>query len=382
MEIRRLTDQNILEHEKLASQAFVFHYDEAEATALPSEIMLGAFTEEGRLAADMEIYDRVCFFGNETLRCAAVGGVASKPEYRRLGAVRAMFRELEAGRVLGQTWDIGILYPFSEPYYRKLGYAPVGTKLRVSVPFTEFADIPRASGARLYEGGDGTPLLSLYNSVSRHYVLDFRRDDIGVWDKEPYSEGVYTYILRDRGGQENENACATFSLDRTAGSVNVKEIFFTDREAMLGILGFLRCFDGNLGRIVFESLPADSPLLRCIADAGKAEILASHAGAVKILRPENVLRKHAWGSGAGSFVMRVNEWGTFAVTYENGAADIKKTDSPPDIVLGQTAAAKILFEGLYDERELSFLPDAQINGRVGDILRAFPRREVYFNDPF
>lgn len=71
------------------------------------------------------------------------------------------------------------------------------------------------------------------------------------------------------------------------------EIFFTDREAMLGILGFLRCFDGNLGRIVFESLPADSPLLRCIADAGKAEILASHAGAVKILRPENVLRKHA-----------------------------------------------------------------------------------------
>ncbi len=380
MFIKKLTDQNAFEHEKLASQAFVFPYDEKEALPLPSELMLGAFTDEGKLAADMEIYDRVCFFGKKTLSCAAVGGVASKPEYRRGGAVRALFAALETGDIPGKTWDICLLYPFSAAFYKKLGFAPVGTKLRVKVPFSEFAAIPVNTDVWLFEGNNEASLLSVYNEAAAKQYLAFRRDDADEWEKNPYSSGEYTYLRHDENGEEK--AYATFSLDRGKSEVNVKEIFFTDKEAMLGILGFLRCFEGNFRDIVFECLPGDTPILFYIADTHKAEITASAAGAVKIFHYENVLKANAYPEAPGRFTVGIENGDTFDVSYGGGKAEIKKTTESPDVLLSPLAAAKIFTEGLRDKNELLFLPGVKINGNTADLLRAFPFRNVFFNDSF
>ena len=45
------------------------------------------------------------------------------------------------------AYDISILYPFSEPYYRKLGYERVGRRVSASVPFSALAGIERNTGA-------------------------------------------------------------------------------------------------------------------------------------------------------------------------------------------------------------------------------------------
>lgn len=379
MILKRLTDENVLEHEKLASQAFVFPYDEAEATALPSDIMLGAFTPDGKLAADMEIYDRVCCFDGGLLTCAAVGGVASKPEYRRMGAVREMLTELENGDILGKKWDISILYPFSAAYYKKFGYAPVGTKLRVRIPFTQLNEVPRSGSVRLYEPGTDDAPRGIYNAAAKKRRLAFRRDDAQAWDRDPYSTGTYTYLWH--GADGIPRSYAVFSLNRDKSEVNVSETVFEDKASLLGILGFLRSFDGNFDHIVFECLPADTPILYCISDINKAQITCSPVGAVRLLDPLAVLERRVWPEIPGRFTLGIGDL-VFDVAYRGGRADVNRTDGTPDAALGQTAAAKLLTEGLRSERELAFLPDAAINGDVGDLIRAFPFEHVFFCDHF
>ena len=380
MLIKRLSDENAYEHEKLASQAFVFPYDPKEALPMPSDIMLGAFTDGGQLAADMEIYDRVCFFGSGTLSCAAVGGVASKPEYRRGGAVRAMLDELAAGNVLQKTWDISILYPFSAAYYKKLGYAPIGEKLRISVPFEELRYIPRCGGAVLYEGKEKEALLRIYNTRAKNSTLAFRRNDTSQWDKEPYSNNVYTYLIKNAAGEFC--SYATFSLDRGKSEVSVNELAYVDKASLYAILGFLRCFDGNFDTITFGCEPINSPIPALLANRTKADIRYTHAGAVRLLNTENVLKKHEYPEKAGSFTFGIFGGDVFEVSWSDGKAEIRKSVKQADITAEPTAAAKLLTEGVRNARELAYEPGVELNGNAEDFVRAFTMKNIFFCDSF
>ena len=136
MKIRFLTQDDVAEHNKVSSQAFVYACEVDDPnSALPCPKVLGAFDDDGKtLLADFELQERVCHYDGGLLTCAAIGGVAAKPEHRGKGAVTALFHHLFRER----PYDISILYPFSEPYYRRLGYERVGCSVSVTVPLELF----------------------------------------------------------------------------------------------------------------------------------------------------------------------------------------------------------------------------------------------------
>ena len=236
MIIRFLTKDDVAEHEKVASQAFVFSTDIHDPEAeLPCEKVLGAFDDDNKtLFADLELYERRCHYDGGFLTCAAIGGVAAKPEHRGKGAVKALFHTVFSEN----KYDISILYPFSEPYYRKLGYERVGNSVSATVPFTALAGIERNQDATLYEGNDTEQLLAIYNRCAAGYNLCFVRDTAEMFPDQPYLTKTYTYIWKN-------NAFATFSVDRGKSTVFVKEIYFDSCESMLGIVGFLRNYEIN-----------------------------------------------------------------------------------------------------------------------------------------
>ncbi|MBR6940240.1 MAG: GNAT family N-acetyltransferase, partial [Clostridia bacterium] len=120
MIIRYLTQDDITEHDKISSQAFSYSCEIGDPdSVLPCEKVLGAFDDDNKtLFADFEIHEKKCYYDGGLLNCAAIGGVAAKPEHRGKGAVRELFERLFSE----ENYDISILYPFSEEYYRKLGY--------------------------------------------------------------------------------------------------------------------------------------------------------------------------------------------------------------------------------------------------------------------
>lgn len=370
MIIRYLTQNDVTEHDKITSQAFSYSCEIGDPeSVLPCEKVLGAFDDDDRtLFADLEIHEKTCYYDGGFLTCAAVGGVAAKPEHRGKGAVKALFDRL----FRDAAYDVSFLYPFSEPYYRKLGYERTGYSVCARVPFTELSQIPRNQDAVLYEGKNTEQLLALYNRCAGKYNLNFVRTNADAFSQEPYYSQKYTYI---RGG----DAYATVRIDREKSTLFVDEICFDSRDAMLGILGFLRNFESNQKNVCFLKLPDHSPVLDCLQDLKNCEITLHNTGSVRILRAENVLKAHRYPSGSGAFTLRIGDDG-FKVAFSDNGIDVEKTDvRDPDVVLTASSASRLLLCGCLDA---AYLPDVIVKNAAIDLRKLFPPKTSFFSDAF
>lgn len=386
MIIRKLENTDIEQHNMVSSQSFVWRVNPETDNKLPSALVLGAFAEDNKtLMADIEADDFSNFYQGGTLGCAAVGGVASKPEFRRMGAVRRVFDYLfEISPQYG--WDISILYPFSTSYYRKFGYETAGHVLSAQLDFAEFSGIERSSSVEIYDGSQLDALLRLYNSIAKKSNLAFCRTNSRYFPDKPYESARYTYIWKNSAGEYR--AYATFSVNRDGGCVNVQEIGFLDKEAMLGILGFLRCYDGNQKRICFEKLPLDTPLFETVSNDQKVERRYYNMGAVRILSLENVLAKKRWPDERGHFVFQCEDSiernnGVFEIEYQSSTAHISKSNAAPDICFDAAAASRILLTGVTPSPEkLEYIPGVKLNKYNPDFFRAFAPEGAFFCDGF
>ncbi len=369
MIIRLLTQKDVAEHDKITSQAFSYACEIGDPdSVLPCEKVLGAFDDDNKtLFADLELQERTCNYDGGFLTCAAVGGVAAKPEHRGKGAVKALFEHVfrESG------CDVSVLYPFSEAYYRKLGYERAGRSVSAAVPFSELAGIERNHDATLYEGNDTQQLLEIYNRCEKSHNLSFVRENAQAFSSEPYASMRYTYIWKNR-------SFATICVDREKSAVLVDELCFDSRESMLGIVGFLRNFESNQKTVCFQKLPEDTPLLRYVRDLKNCGITLHNTGSVRILNVENVLRAHRYPA-AGAFTLRVCDE-TFRVECSESGVEVGKTDlQEPDVILDVNAASQILLCGLSDAQ---YMPGIVIRNPDLDFLKLFPPRTAFFTDAF
>lgn len=387
MIIRMLRPGDVFQHNKVASQAFVFPTDIYDDKILPSKAMIGAFDDDGcTMMADIEIYDRLCNFGNGTLRCLAVGGVASKPEFRNKGAVREIFNSVFGGKFDGISGDISILYPFSDAYYKKFGYCPVGRCADLLIPFSELSGLPKNTDVSLCEEKDLPELLELYNEAAKKDGLSFIREDGENFFLDPYKENRWTYIHRESGGKAD--AYASLFVDRAQSTVFIREIGYLNKAGLHGILGFLRVFEGNQDYVRFEKMPESSAVFRCTAGAKKAKSEISLAGAVRILDLKNVLSVKKYPKKAGKFVICCDDTipasnGIFTVEYSGGKAEVSITpDAQPDITVSPLAASELIFEGVIGADDLEWMNGVTVNCENDDAVRAFSPNRIFFNDSF
>lgn len=367
MIIRYLTQNDISEHDKITSQAFSYACDIHDPeSVLPCEKVLGAFDEDNKtLFADMEIHERKCFYDGGVLTCAAVGGVAAKPEHRGKGAVKALFAHLFDRK----EYDVSVLYPFAEAYYRKFGYERAGACVCATVPFSGISGIARNSDAVLYEGSGTHELTELYNRCACRYNLALVREDAEAFSDKPYASMLYTYVRKD-------SAYATVRVDRDSSTVFVREIFFDSCESMLGILGFLRNFESNQQYVCFEKLPADSPVLLYVQDIKRCDIRLQSTGSARILRTEQVLCAHRYPA-QGAFSLRVGDE-AFRVTVSGTGVSVQRDGADnPDVVMDVTAASKLLLSGITNA---AYMPGLTVRNPDSDFFKLFPPVTCFFSD--
>ena len=368
MIIRYLKQNDVAAHDRLSAQAFVYPCEiDDPASVLPCEKVLGAFDDDGEtLFADFELYERTCRYDGGVLTCAAVGGVAAKPEHRGKGAVKALFDHL----LREENYDVSILYPFSEAYYRRFGYERVGAALCAAVPFAELSAVKRNQDAVLYEGDDPAGLLAVYNRCAAQYNLAFTRLTAAAFSDKPYLSQSYTYVWKNR-------SFATFSVDRAKSTVFVKELYYDSPASMLGIVGFLRNFEANQKTVCFENLPGDSPLLPYIRDLKPCEITLHSTGAARILNAEKVLRAHRYPAGGGAFTLQIGGE-VYHVAYSDGGVAVDRgSRHAPDAAMGIHTASRLLLCGFTRPEDI---PGLEIYNPASDFFRAFPPKTTFFTD--
>ena len=385
MIIRKLTKDDFEQFSEVSASAYIYNIED---TTFEEHVdNFGAFINDGNtLISQMECGFRENFYCGKRIGCAAVGGVATKPEYRRMGGVRAIFNTVFQHAVKNGA-DISILYPFSIEYYRKFGYETVLRYIHAECSFKAFDNIERFNDVTLATEEHKDVLRSIYTDIAKKHNMVFARDNYESFCFTPYKSCYYTYFVNG----ENAKGYVTFTLDRAARTVNICELLFNNKAALLKLLGFIKIYDGNYDTVKFAKLPLSSPVFEVLRDENRlVKRSYLYEGQARILDIENIFNATAYPKEKGTFTVKITDAqieknnGVFTVSYENGEGTVyKNITSDYDLALDIQAATRIILgrEGLTTD-EISYIANTEIVTDCRDFLRAFPKCTTIFYDNF
>ena len=381
MEIRYIKPEEAADFQKVSAASFIWKFNAEEDSTVKVPV-LAAFND-GKLIAGVEICNfKVNYCGN-FIGTVVVDGVCSQPEYRRMGGIREIFNKI--GETAAENdWVLGFLHPFSISYYEKFGYANLNRLFAVKVPFEKLAHIPRNTDVVLYTGEQFEELCELYNKIAFRDNLMTLRDDKKYFCSTPYESAEYTYFRRDANGVAD--GYVRFKVNRP-NELIAEELFALTPDALYGLIGFLRNYDGIVKTLTVCKQYQGSDFA-CIADRidGVAyEYNGSVAGRIYNIR--KLLGTNEYPEEYGRFsILSIDDIeqnkGIFDVEYQNGKAVVThRDDGDYDISLTAPAAARIMLAGEgHTEKTAAYINGVEIKGDASGFFRAFPHRRTRFVD--
>ena len=383
MEVRLIKPEEAVDYLKISAASFIWKFDKEVDKEVEIPV-LGAF-HDGKLIAGVELFDFKCNYCGNLINTLVLSGVCSQPEYRGMGSVRAIFDEV--GRTAVEN-DIvaGFLSPFSISYYEKFGFANLNRTFAVRVPFHNLKHIPHNNDVELYTGEQLEELCELHNKCVFKENLMTLREDKKHFCQKPLEEADYTYIHRNASGEAD--GYVRFSVKRPDELV-AEELFVLTPDALKGIVGFLRNYDGIVKSLVVKKQYQGSPFA-CLADRTDGinyEYQYGYAG--RIYNLKKLLENNVYPEEHGRFsILSLDNLpqnkGIFDVEYQDGKATVtQRTDGDYDISLTPPAAARLLLAGEGHTAQTSlYIDGVELKNEANDFFKAFPHRATRFTDSF
>ncbi len=383
MEVRLIKPDEAVDYLKISAASFIWKFDKEVDKEVEMPVM-GAF-HDGKLIAGVELFDFKCNYCGNLVNSLVLSGICSQPENRRMGGVRAIFNEVGRTAVENDI-TLGFLSPFSIEYYEKFGFANLNRCFAITVPFEGLRHIPRSNDVELYTGEQLGELCELHNKCVFKENLMTLREDNKHFCSQPLEEADYTYIHRNKQGEAD--GYVRFKVIRPEQLV-CEELFVLTPEALKGIVGFLRNYDGIVKTLRVKKQYQGSPF-SCLADRIDGisyEYDNGYAG--RIYNLKKLLESNAYPEKHGKFsILSLDDLeqntGIFEVEYENGKATVtKRAEGEYDIALTPPAAARLLLAGEGHTAETAvYIDGVELKNGADDFFRAFPHRQTRFTDSF
>jgi predicted acetyltransferase len=381
MDVRYIEPHEAIDYHKISAASFIWNFDKDVDNAVEMPV-LGAF-HQGKLIAGTEVFDFKCNYCGTLMKSVVLSGICSQPEYRRMGGVRAIFEHFN--KIAVENGIVaGFLSPFSIEYYEKFGYANLNRVFTIRVPFHKLEHIPRSTDVELFTGEQLQELCELHNKcVFKENLMTLREDAKHFCDK-PLESSDYTYIHRNPAGEAD--GYVRFKVKRPDELI-ADELFTLTPEALKGIIGFLRNYDGIVKTLVVKRQYQGSPL-SCLVDridSVKYEGDGGYAG--RIYNLKKLLEINQYPKEKGHFsILSLDDAeqnkGIFEVEYENGKATVtQRDDGDYDIALTAPAAARLLLAGEGHTADTAvYIDGVELKTEAADFFRAFPHRATRFTD--
>ena len=381
MEIRYIRPEEAADYQKVSAASFIWKFDEKIDSTIDIPV-LAAF-HEGKLIAGVEVFDFRTNYCGKFFDSVVVSGVCSQPEYRRMGGIREVMKEI-GKTAIENDWMFGFLHPFSIEYYEKFGYANLNRMFSIKIPFEKLKNIPRNTDAVLYTGEQFEDLSELHAKCALRENLMTLREEKKHFCDTPYESADYTYIRYDKNGVAD--GYVRFTVKRPE-LLDVEELFALSPEAVYGLIGFLRNYDGIVKNIRVKKQYQGCDFA-CIADRIDGISYDYDQGvAGRIYNLKKLLENNAYPEKYGKFRLRcIDEFeqnnGIFEVEYQDGKAVVTyKSDGDYDISLTAAAASRLLLAGEgHTAQTAIYIDGVEIKGDADDFFRAFPYRHTRFVD--
>lgn len=395
MLVRKVRPEDGLEYDKTQALAFRFPIDIAkrveEIKTAPGpkwERSWAAFADNGDMAACLQIHDFECNFDGSVVGLSGVGGVATRPEYRRGGAIRELFRAWMAEKRESGVLLSG-LYPFSHEFYRKFGYetALVARSYRLR-PASLAAYRPfYTGGARMYtEKTPDEETKALVDAFGARYNFSMRRS-AEAWsrwtDGDDFSKMRFCYKLSD-----DQGLCAwcITRVGRDDGKefLNVTDVAWRDTAGFKNLLGFLSLTASDM--TIHLRLPEDVPLTMLLPEPYDVTYRTDSTPMVRVLDVKRALTlmKHPAEASYGLYVrdefLPEND-GAYTVNAKDDAIDVRRGCVQPDIEMSVQTFAQLSC-GSIDIRAALLRPDVRLHGNCDALSRVFTRRPVWHPDHY
>ncbi len=383
MEIRYINQGEAVDYLKISAASFIwkFNAEEDKEVEIP---VLGAFNE-GKLIAGVEVFDFKCNYCGNIVNSLVLSGVCSQPECRRMGGVREIFNDVGRTAVENDI-TLGFLAPFSISYYEKFGFANLNRMFTIKVPFENLRHIPRCTDVEMFTGEQLDEICALHNKCAMKENLITLREDKKHFCDKPLEEADYTYIHRNPSGEAD--GYVRFKVNRP-NDVVVEELFTLTPEALTGIVGFLRNYDGITKNLFVKKQYQGSPFA-CLADRIDNVTYEYNGGyAGRIYNMKKLLENNVYPNEYGKFsILCLDDLeqnkGIFEVEYQNSKAVVThKSEGDYDIALTAPAAARLLLAGEgHTAQTAVYIDGVTLNSNADDFFRAFPYRATRFIDSF
>ena len=368
---------------------FSINIEEESKRPLPVE-MIGAFLDDDTtLIAMVHILEYMTVRYGRYVPTLGIGGVATRPEYRRMHAIRMIMEKIfEMAPERG--WQISLLYPFSYDYYRKFGYEYIADKMTVKLPMKALGRFERSSSVRLYSYNSKEVLqdiLSVYHAYAERFDGMLLHDEkCESYSADPFVERKHTYVHYSAQGVPNASATVSIGENET---LELTELYFADPEGLRGILGFLRTYDGQATYCRFHKLPPDSELLLVLGEHVGVERVSEEGAMGRIMLMEAFLQSTVYPTESGHFKLRCEDTlefnrGVYDVQYANRRATVKKLpyDAAYDISAQPAALSRMLLSGGFTKESAAYLDGVSIATDAADFFKTFTSRRFYVSDFF
>ncbi len=360
----------------------------------------GAFDDNNTLMARV-INNHFNFYLDGTaVKAGGIGAVATLPEYRNSGAIRAIFKDL-LPEAYANGEVISALYPFKHEFYRKFGYETV-------IGWSQYSLTPELLCRYRFDGEvvkwkQGSPVddfLAVYNAFAPQYNLAHKRTEEQMLEhmkaEKEYIDRRFSYVLKENGEPIAYVIFKDIKND-PAAILQVQECAWTCRDGFRAVLGFLARFEADYGTIELR-LPAGIDLLRVIvtpnAYAVKETVFPNFM--VRVINAKKLLETIK-KPGDCDFTIkitdemipennrtyrvlsdRVETVGERFAANEESAAD---TTPKADLEINVRALGQLAIGGLTMDEAL-LRTDVTVNAKEEMLRRVFIPKKIYVGEHF
>lgn len=318
----------------------------------------------------MEVFPFPTRFDGHVVMMGGIGGVATLPQHRRKGAIRAMM-QAALKDMYEHDYMLSMLYPFSSAYYRQFGYAS-GTRLaRWEVPLNSLK-LPDVGGSMkmLSHGDDLSALARIYNDscADRNLSVVRRVFDEDLIKEDWLKNARQIYVWSDDAGAPRgfmilKKVDKTLECTFDFGLLNA--FHFCDAEALTALLRFATSFQPRCEKIRF-SIPQDVHIESIIANDSDARCELVYSDMVRIVNVRKALELCRC-CGEGSVRIAVTDsileqnTGVWQVDFAPGAPNrVGKVDGPADVEMRIDSLSQFLL-GLRSHRDIPMMPEVKLH---------------------
>jgi len=384
---RRALPQDLLAFRRISSVCFEygfayekdarsFYEEELTKTETSNEISERYFMDKyiaeygGDVVAGLAPYPFTVAFDGGTVRMSGISQVCSLPTSRRFGAVRALFEHmLRDEREAGVEWSA--LFPFSQTYYEKFGYAlnEYVAEWSFAIKFIDVAE-DKGHTFTMHEGGAENlgGFMQAYDNQPQYNLLVQREacSHNRVIYADPYKSNSFAYLCRDGDGEPRGYAVWQKEWENGVSVMAMSELVFDSIETLRAIMRFVSTFAADYTRVRFEApvhLNLESLCKDMTGAHGHMVRKLNHVGMVRVVHLENALRSaRLLGSGEVSLCVEDPMFGTtnLGLRWVDGMLmDMGSTTLAPDAVLGIGAFSQLLL-GRFDADNFPNVAKAEI----------------------